>query len=62
MANVYGTATVFKTDKEGALLDIVQKTNIYNGFNPADAEERAKLEVEKLRLEIEALKRQVEKK
>jgi hypothetical protein len=62
MANVYGTATVFKTDKAGALLDIVQKTNIYNGFNPGDAEERATLEVEKLRLEIEALKKQIEKK
>jgi hypothetical protein len=62
VANVYGTATVLKTDKDGVLLDIVQKTNIYNNFNPLEAEERAKLEVEKLKLEIEALKRQVEKK
>ncbi len=61
-ANVYGAATVFKTDKDGVLVDIVQKSNVYNGFNPGDAEERAKLEVEKLKLEIEALKRQVEKK
>lgn len=61
-ANMYGAVTVFKTDKDGVLVDILQKSNVYNGYNPGDAEERAKLEVEKLKLEIEALKRQVEKK
>jgi len=62
LANMYGAATLFKTDKDGVLVDIEQKHNIYNGFNPAHAEERAKLELEKLKLEIEALKRQAEKK
>jgi hypothetical protein len=61
-ANVYGQSTVFKTDKDGSLQDIVTKSNIYNNYNPADADERSKLEVEKLKLEIEALKKQVEKK
>jgi hypothetical protein len=61
-ANIYGASTLFKTDKAGVLLDIVQRSNAYNGYNPGDMEVRAKLEIEKLKLEIEALKKQVEKK
>ncbi len=67
-AGGYASGVLFKTDKAGLLLEITQGlANPYGqfGFSPGrekDTEERAKLELEKLRLEIEILKRQAEKK
>ncbi|HVR85804.1 MAG TPA: hypothetical protein VMU54_15910, partial [Planctomycetota bacterium] len=64
VSGMYGTNVLFKTTREGVLTEIAQKTNNFNfGANPVEgAEERAKLELEKLRLEIDVLKRQLERK
>lgn len=67
----FGTHWLFKTGKGGALLDILPKGSASNpwslwtgagGGADAGAEERARLETEKLKLEVEALKRQLDKK
>ncbi len=64
----FGAQLIFKTDKDGLLLGVSQKTtNPYaqlglGGGGGADSEERSKLEIAKLKLEIEALKRQADKK
>ena len=64
----YGAGILFKTDKAGLLLEVSQGlANPYGQIvaspgREKDAEERAKLELEKLRLEIDLLKRQAEKK
>ncbi len=62
-----GTSVTFKTDKDGALLDVVSVTNPYSMFGLGGGgekrpEELTKLEIEKLKLEVELLKRQLEKK
>jgi hypothetical protein len=65
-AGMYGGHVVFKTDKDGTLVAIDPKGGTFSqGGIPAGdkaSEERARLEIEKLRLEIEILKRQAEKK
>ncbi len=67
-ARGFGTSAVFKTDKDGTLIDISQKQSTTNpwglggGGDDAPSPERQKLEIEKLRLEIDVLKRQLEKK
>ncbi len=59
---------VFKTDKDGMLVDVSQSSNPLSMFGLGGAgadkgsEERTKLEIEKLKLEIDLLKRQLEKK
>lgn len=64
VSGMYGTNVQFKTTREGLLTEINQKTNNFNfGINGIEgAEDRGKLELEKLRLEIDLLKRQLEKK
>jgi hypothetical protein len=64
VSGMYGTNVQFKTTKEGVLTEILQRANTFNsGMNgPEGSEERAKLELEKLKLEIDVLKRQLEKK
>jgi hypothetical protein len=62
---IYGGDLLFKTDAEGKLLGVETKAN----YNPYGAllglgggdDEKANLEVQKLKLEIELLKRQLEK-
>jgi hypothetical protein len=65
-SGMYGSNAQFKTTKEGVLTEIVQKPGSFNfglpGGGDAGAEDRAKLEVEKLKLEIELLKRQLDRK
>ncbi|HZE96057.1 MAG TPA: hypothetical protein VE981_03440 [Planctomycetota bacterium] len=65
VSSMYGSNVHFKTSKDGMLTEIQQKGNVYNAYTAggeAAMEERAKLEIEKLRLEVDALKRQLEKK
>ncbi len=65
-AGMYGGQVFFRTDKDGLLLSIDQQGPMLNqGAHPgADklAEERGRLEVEKLKLEVALLKRQLDKK
>ena len=64
ISGMYGTNVQFKTTKEGVLTEIHQRSNNFNfGMNAVEgAEDRGKLELEKLKLEIDVLKRQLEKK
>lgn len=58
----YGFQFTFQTDAEGKLTDIINGgSRIYGTATDPAAEERNKLEVEKLKLELELLKRQLEK-
>jgi hypothetical protein len=64
ISGMYATNIQFRTTPEGILTEIHQRSNNYNfGRNPSEgAEDRAKLELEKLKLEIDLLKRQLERK
>jgi len=64
VSGMYGTNVQFKTTRDGVLTEITQKTNNFNfGVGAVEgAEDRGKLELEKLKLEIDLLKRQLEKK
>ena len=63
VSTMYGSNVQFKTTKDGVLTEIHQKGNNFNfGGTPEGAEDRGKLELEKLRLEIDLLKRQLDKK
>lgn len=64
VSGMYGTNVQFKTSKDGVLTEIHQKSNNFNfGIAGVEgAEERARLEIEKLKLEIDLLKRQLDKK
>jgi hypothetical protein len=64
VSGMYGTNVQFKTTREGVLTEIHQKANNFNfGVNGVEgAEDRGKLELEKLKLEIDLLKRQLDKK
>ena len=66
--SAFSAHVVFKTGKDGALLDISQTSNplsmfgLGGGVPDKGSEERTRLEIEKLKLEIDLLKRQLEKK
>ena len=63
-SGMYGGHIMFRTDKDGMLIGVDPKTGSFaqNQGGDKNAQERQKLEIEKLRLEIEMLKRQSEKK
>jgi HEAT repeat protein len=64
LTGMYGGQVAFKVDKSGTLVEINPKAASLNqwGQPGGGADERGKLEAEKLRLEIELLKKQLEKK
>lgn len=65
VSGMYGTNVAFRTTADGVLTEIHQKAMNFNfgaGAGAEGAEDRGKLEIEKLKLEIEALKRQLDKK
>jgi hypothetical protein len=65
-AGMYGGSILFKTEKDGTLVAIDPRSGSFNQGGVAggdkNAEERHRLEIEKLRLEIDLLRRQTEKK
>lgn len=64
-SGMYGGAVTFKVDGAGTLLAVVVKGAAINQWGmqgDKNAEERQRLEVEKLKLEVDLLKRQLEKK
>jgi hypothetical protein len=65
-SGMYGSQVTFKVDAAGLLVDVLMKGASVNQWGHAGdksaAEERQKLEAEKLRLEVELLKKQLEKK
>ncbi|HLY76061.1 MAG TPA: HEAT repeat domain-containing protein [Planctomycetota bacterium] len=64
VSGMYGMNVQFKTTRDGVLAEISQRSGNFN-FAPGaaeGAEERARLEMEKLKLEIDVLKRQLDRK
>jgi hypothetical protein len=66
VTGMYGGQVAFRVDKSGMLVEVNPKAASFNQWGQVTgekaAEDRTKLEAEKLKLEIELLKKQLEKK